>query len=44
MRNKCCQKKEVHTYPEHKHIGESVINAVRPGIDKVLSEVKEHLK
>jgi len=34
----------VDTYPDHKHVGESVISAARPGIEKVLSEVKEHIK
>jgi len=35
---------DVDTYPDHKHVGESVISAARPGIEKVLSEVKEHIK
>lgn len=35
---------DVDIYPDHKHVGESVISAARPGIEKVLSEVKEHIK
>lgn len=35
---------EVNTYPEHKHFGESVVSAHRPDIEKILSEVKEHIK
>jgi len=35
---------EVSTYPNHKHTGELVVNAARPNIEKVLSEVKEHIK
>lgn len=34
---------DVNTYPDHKHIGESVIGAQRPDIEKILLEVKEHL-
>jgi len=35
---------EVNTYPDHKHTGELVIGSVRPDIEKVLLEVKEHIK
>ncbi len=35
---------DVTTYPDHKHIGESVIGAQRPDIEKMLLEVKEHLR
>lgn len=34
---------DVNTYPDHKHIGESVIGAQRPDIEKMLIEVREHL-
>jgi hypothetical protein len=34
---------DVKTHPDHKHIGESVIESQRPDIEKILSEVKEHL-
>jgi hypothetical protein len=34
---------DISTYPNHKHAGESVISAVRPEIEKVLLEVKEHI-
>jgi hypothetical protein len=34
---------DVDTYPDHKHAGQSVLGAARPGIEKVLSEVKEHI-
>ena len=35
---------DVNTYPEHKHIGESVVSANRPGIEDMLSEAKQHVK
>ncbi|MDP2754557.1 MAG: DUF6516 family protein [Nitrospirota bacterium] len=35
---------DVNTHPEHKHIGESVISANRPGIEDMLSEAKKHVK
>ena len=35
---------DVSTYPNHKHAGELVVSAARPDIEKVLSEVKEHIK
>ena len=34
---------EVSTYPDHKHIGESIVEAVRPNIKQVLDEVKSTL-
>jgi len=33
----------VDTFPEHKHVGEKVVNAHRPGLKNVISEVKNHL-
>lgn len=35
---------DVDTYPDHKHAGESVLSAARPDIEKVLSEVRGHIK
>ncbi len=35
---------DISTFPEHKHTGKSVISAVRPDIEQVLSEVKEYIK
>ena len=35
---------DVNTYPEHKHIGESVVSANRPGIEDMLSEAKKHIR
>lgn len=34
---------EISTFPEHKHIGDEVINFSHPSIEKVLSEVKKHI-
>ncbi len=35
---------DVYTYPEHKHIRESVISAKRPDIEDILTEAKENIK
>lgn len=34
---------ELKTYPDHKHIGDFVVEAVRPNIEEVLDEVKKHV-
>ncbi len=35
---------DVDTYPEHKHIRESVLSANRPDIEDILTEVKKHIE
>jgi hypothetical protein len=34
----------VDTYPDHKHVGSSVVGSLRPDIENVFSEIKEHLE
>lgn len=35
--------RELSTYPDHKHIGESIVEAERPDIEQVLDELKKHI-
>ena len=35
--------RELSTYPDHKHSGESIIEVERPDIEQVLDEIKKHI-
>lgn len=34
---------ELKTYPDHKHIGDFIVESVRPNIEEVLDEVKKNV-